>query len=111
MKFNTDPVNFYGTVRDVHDTQPILNQLFDLLGADTVVGHAKDLALQDFLVVHIQEVVIGSGVLDYGLFLQRFQVICPDAYLLIEHLPDEKVPLARQALLQKAREAGVELIW
>jgi len=111
LKFNTDPVNFYGTVRDVHDTRPVLNQLFDLLGADTVVGHAKDLALQDSLVVHIQEVVIGSGTLDYALFLQRFQAICPDAYLLIEHLPDEKVPLARQALLQKASEAGVELIW
>ncbi len=111
LKFNTDPVNFYGTVRDVHDTRPILNQLFDLLGADTVVGHAKDLALQDSLVVHIQEVVIGSGNLDYDLFLKRFQAFCPDAYLLIEHLPDEKVPLARQALLQKAREAGVELIW
>ncbi len=41
----------------------------------------------------------------------HFQAFCPDAYLLIEHLPDEKVPLARQALLQKASEAGVEMIW
>jgi len=109
LKFNTDPVNFYGSVRDVHDTRPVLNQLFDLLGADTVVGHAKDLALQDSLVVHIQEVIIGSGTLDYDLFLKRFQAYCPDAYLLIEHLPDEKVPLARQALLQKAGEVGVKI--
>jgi sugar phosphate isomerase/epimerase len=111
LKFNTDPVNFIGTVRDVHDSRPILTQLFDLLGADTVVGHAKDLALQDSLVVHIDEVVIGSGTLDYTLFLRQFQACCPDCYLLIEHLPDEKVHLARTALLQKAGEIGVKISW
>jgi sugar phosphate isomerase/epimerase len=111
LKFNTDPVNFIGAVRDVHDTRPVLNQLFDLLGADTVVAHAKDLALQDSLVVHIDEVVIGAGTLDYGLFLRRFEEICPDAYILIEHLPDEKVPLARQALLKKAEEIGINISW
>jgi sugar phosphate isomerase/epimerase len=109
LKFNTDPVNFIGTVKDVHNTSIVLNQLFDLLGNDTVAGHAKDLTLLDSLVVHIDEVVIGNGTLDYDLFLTRFQKYCPDKYLLIEHLPDEKVGLARQALVKQAKNIGIPL--
>jgi sugar phosphate isomerase/epimerase len=109
LKFNMDPVNFIGTVRDVHNTSIILNQLFDLLGKDTVAGHAKDLVLLDELVVHISEVIIGNGSLDYNIFLTQFQHYCPFGYLLIEHLPDEKIPLARQGLLKKAFEIGVPL--
>ena len=107
LKFNTDPVNFIGTVKDVHDTRPILNQLFDLLGQDTVAGHAKDLTLLDNLVVHIEEVLLGTGTLNYELFLNRFQAFCPNCYLLVEHLPDDKLPLARNALVEKALALGI----
>ncbi len=111
LKFNTDPVNFTGTVGDVHDTRRILNELFDLLGAETIAAHAKDCALGDDLVVHIQEVLIGSGTMDYNLFLRRFQECSPDGWIEIEHLPDEKIPLARRALVKKAEEAGVPLVY
>jgi sugar phosphate isomerase/epimerase len=111
LKFNIDPVNFMGSVSDVHDTNRILNELFDLLGAQTIAGHAKDCTLGDDLVLHIHEVVLGTGTMDYGLFLRRFQECCPDGYLEIEHLPDDKIPQARQALVKKAEEAGVPLIW
>jgi sugar phosphate isomerase/epimerase len=107
LKFNTDPVNFYGSVRDVHDTRPILNELFDLLGKDTVAAHFKDLALKDELVLHISEVVIGQGTLDYDLFLRRMQAECPHAYGLIEHLPDDKIPSARAGLMSAADKAGI----
>jgi sugar phosphate isomerase/epimerase len=110
LKFNIDPVNFIGSVRDVHDTSRILNELFDLLGSDTVAGHAKDLAIRDALVLHIDEVVIGTGVLNYELFLGRFEASCPNGYILIEHLPDERVPIARQALIQKALAARIPLL-
>jgi sugar phosphate isomerase/epimerase len=107
LKFNTDPVNFIGSVRDVHDTRSILNELFDLLAKDTVAAHFKDVALEDHLVLHIAEVVIGQGTLDYGLFLSRLQAECPNVYGMIEHLPDEKIPLARQGLLAAADKAGI----
>jgi sugar phosphate isomerase/epimerase len=111
LKFNTDPVNFIGTVKDVHDTRQILNQLFDMVGPDTVAGHAKDVTILDALVVHIEEVLIGNGTLDYSLFLTRFQEFNPDGYLMVEHLPDEKVPLARKALVEKAQAIGIPLIF
>ena len=107
LKFNVDPVNFIGTVRDVHDTRRVLNELYDLLGAETVAAHAKDCRLGDALVVHIEEVVPGDGTLDMGLFLRRFAACCPGGYVLIEHLPDEKVPAARKAVCRAAEQAGL----
>ena len=107
LKFNIDPVNFYGSVGAVHDTRPVLNELFDLLGKDTVAAHFKDLALEDELVLHIAEVVIGQGRLDYDLFLRRMQAECPHAYGLIEHLPEEKIPSARAGLMAAADRAGI----
>ena len=109
LTFNTDPVNFIGSVSDAHDTRPVLNQLFDLLGPVTTVGHAKDLRLEDQLVLHIQECLLGTGTLDYALFLRRFHDCCPNGYLLIEHLPNEQVPLARVALLKYAEREGIVL--
>jgi sugar phosphate isomerase/epimerase len=107
LKFNVDPVNFIGTVRDVHDTRRVLNELYDLLGVETVAAHAKDCRLGDALVVHIEEVVPGDGTLDMGLFLRRFAACCPGGYVLIEHLPDEKVPAARKAVCRAAEQAGL----
>jgi sugar phosphate isomerase/epimerase len=109
LKFNVDPVNFVGTVRDVHDTRRVLDELFDLLGPDTIVAHVKDCRLGDALVVHIEEVVPGDGVLDLARFLRRFEACCSTGYALIEHLPDEKVPRARAAVLAVAAQAGLVL--
>jgi sugar phosphate isomerase/epimerase len=107
LKFNTDPVNFVGAVRDAHDTRRVINELFDTLGPATVAGHVKDCRLGDRLVVHIEEVVPGDGTLDLGLFLRRFQACCPGGYLLIEHLPDEKIPRARAAVCRAADIVGL----
>lgn len=109
LRFNLDPVNFIGTVRDVHDTSRILNALFDQLGSRTVATHAKDCALRDALVVHIDEVIPGQGTLDYALYLRRFAQICPDGYVFIEHLPPESVPAARAFVTAEAARLGLHL--
>ena len=109
LKFNVDAVNFIGTVRGAHNTRPVLKELFDLLGKDTVAAHMKDLSLQNDMVVNIKEVVIGTGSLDQEYYLQLLQQYCPEAYCLIEHLPEEKVPQARTALLKSAEKAGIVL--
>jgi len=109
MKFNTDPVNYIGSAAGAYDTRRVLNDLFDLLGKDTIVAHAKDVAIMDAHVLHINEVLLGTGTLNYGIFLRRFQECAPDGWFQIEHLPDEKVPAAREALLREAEKAGIEL--
>jgi sugar phosphate isomerase/epimerase len=107
LKFSMDPVNFTGTVADVHDTRRVLNALFDALARETAILHAKDCALQDGHVVHIDEVLLGTGTMDYGLLLTRLSQEAPNAYVLIEHLPDEQVPLARKAIGAAAQKVGL----
>jgi sugar phosphate isomerase/epimerase len=109
LMVNMDPVNFIGSVRDVHDTRRVLTELFDLLGEAIIAAHLKDCALEDRLVLHIAEVLPGLGTLDYGLLLTRMQALKPDVYALIEHLPDEKVPQARENVVSMAQQYGVEL--
>jgi sugar phosphate isomerase/epimerase len=80
-----------------------------LLGDVTVAAHLKDLNLRDALVLHIDEVVIGEGTLDYDRLLRQLQQINPDMYGLIEHLPDAAIPQARAGLMRAAEKAGIAL--
>lgn len=107
LKFNTDPANFIGSVRAAHDTRPTLEELHRLLGPVTAAGHAKDVRLGPEMVLSIRECLLGTGSLDYAAFLGYFQADCPDGFLLVEHLPDEQVPLARANLLRLAQAAGI----
>ncbi|MCS7060201.1 MAG: sugar phosphate isomerase/epimerase [Anaerolineae bacterium] len=109
LKFNMDPVNFVGTVRDVHDTTRVINSLFDMLGKDMVALHAKDCAIQDAHVVHIVEVPPCTGTMNYELLMRRWVEWCPEGYFIIEHLPDEQVPAALQAIRRKADALGIPL--
>jgi sugar phosphate isomerase/epimerase len=109
LKFNLDMVNFIGTVMDVHDTSRVINEVFDLLGSSIVAAHVKDCALEDELVVHIKEVVMGTGTMNQGLILSRMAESCPDIYCLVEHLPDELVPQARAAFYAAAQDLGIKL--
>ena len=107
LKFNTDPANFIGSVRAAHDTRPTLEDLHRRLGPVTAAGHAKDVRLGPEMVLSIRECLLGTGTLDYGMFLRHFAQDCPDGFLLIEHLPDEQVAQARANLLRLADDAGI----
>jgi sugar phosphate isomerase/epimerase len=111
LKVNLDPVNFIGCVKDVHNPRPVLVRLFDCLGPYAIAAHAKDCAIEDELVLHIQEVVIGTGSMDYPYFLERFNQFCPDGFVLIEHLPDDKALLARDALMSVVQKHQLPLYW
>ena len=103
-----DPVNFVGSVPEAFSTTELIDYLFDVLGCYTICGHAKDLFLQDRLVLHVEETVIGQGIVDNARYLQRSEEACPCGYVQIEHLPDDQIPAARKALYEIGIEAGVE---
>ena len=65
--------------------------------------------MRDGFVSHIDEEVPGEGDLDLGYLLQKWQVLGPEAYMLLEHLPNEKYPLAAKNAHRIAAEAGVEI--
>jgi sugar phosphate isomerase/epimerase len=109
LKFNCDPVNFVSNVQDVYHSRRVIDSLFEALGSLTWTVHAKDMTIEDRHVIHISEVVIGRGYMDMGYCLQRFQAVRPGGYVLIEHLPDDQIPEARDSLLQAAERAGI--VW
>jgi len=52
-------------------------------------------------------VVMGRGHMDLGYMLQRFQAVRPEGYVIVEHLPDNLIPEARDALLAAGAAAGI----
>jgi sugar phosphate isomerase/epimerase len=108
LGFNADPVNFVGTLADAYNSRAFLDHMFDVLGPVTVAAHAKDVAVADRLVLHIDETVPGRGLLDLAHFLRRFEQACPEGWVLIEHLRAADIPEARDAFLRAADEAGLE---
>ncbi len=109
LKFNYDPVNFTGTVKQVHDTRIILKQLKEWMGPFTIVAHAKDCALGDALVVHIHEVVPGTGTMNYEMFMKDFQELAPDGFFIIEHLPADEALQAQKNVVALAKRYNVPL--
>ncbi|MEX1018863.1 MAG: sugar phosphate isomerase/epimerase family protein [Litorilinea sp.] len=107
LKFNVDPVNFVRGLHDVYDSRPLLDELYDTLGDVAWVVHAKDVDVEDRLVMHIAEVVIGRGRMDVGYYMQRFEAIKPEGYFIIEHLPDDLIPEARDSVLATAEKLGI----
>lgn len=110
LMFNMDPVNFVGSVEQAYDTTALLNDFYDLLPDRILGAHAKDFTLLDRLLPHFEESIIGQpeSQLDQEAFLLGMQRVCPDAHILIEHLPDDKVPLAAEGLRKEAVAAGIK---
>jgi len=108
LRFNADPVNLIGTLDQAYQNTLLIDELFDKLGEAVVCAHAKDLTVGERLVLHLDECIPGQGLLDQETFLRRFNACCPGGAVLIEHLPVERVPEARRALLEFASRAGLQ---
>jgi sugar phosphate isomerase/epimerase len=60
-----DPVNLIMTPRVYFDNGTLIRECFDKLGQWVVSCHAKDIKLHHQAALHLDEVQIGDGVLDY----------------------------------------------
>lgn len=109
LKLNLDPCNFVGDLQTAFNLPPMLNRLFDLLSPYIATVHLKDFMLEDRLVVHITETVLGTGLMDFDTILRRLHEVNPDAYGVIEHLPIGLIPLAKRNLTQKIKDLGLPL--
>jgi sugar phosphate isomerase/epimerase len=107
MRFNMDAVNFVGNLADAYDTTSFLNRIFDMLGRYVVCGHIKDVRVDEDLILHISECAPGDGIMDLATYLRRFEAVCPDGFILIEHLPDAEVPRAKRAVDAALAQAGL----
>lgn len=109
LKFNMDPVNFIGSIEAAYGNTDLLNEFYELLPDRILGAHAKDFTLIDGLLPRFEETIIGQpeSMLDQATFLHGMERVCPDAHILIEHLPDDKVPLAAEGLKREAEQAGI----
>lgn len=80
-----DPVNIINSPRRYYDNGVLLKECFLKLGPFIKSCHAKDIRLRNDLTVHLDEVLLGTGGLDYRIFLSELSKF-KDVPLMLEHL-------------------------
>ena len=104
-----DYVNHFQSWEQACSSTARINHIFDLMGPIAAIAHLKDLATVDGFVVHLDEAAPGEGCLDLATVVRRWQALRPDGYLLVEHLPDERIPGAVANAQRIAAAAGVPI--
>jgi sugar phosphate isomerase/epimerase len=102
-----DPVNLINCPARYYRNAEFLRECFSRLGPWIVSCHGKDILMRDQLTVHLDEVRPGLGVLDYKVFLQELSRLPRDVPLILEHLPQEEYPAAREYMLEVAAGIGL----
>ena len=107
---NYDPANITEP-RWLYETGAQIREAFDRIGDRIVNAHAKDVVAREVpLVVHLDEVPAGEGVLDYATFLNCLSRIPGQTCLVIEHLSDYgEITEVKRFLETTAHQEG--LIW
>ena len=97
LKLVMDPCNYFRK-EELSRMDPMLEEMFRLLGKQIVLAHAKDVkASADGTDLPAS----GMGVLDYPLYLRLLASLNRDLYLVVEHLTLEDVPRARDYVLSQ----------
>ena len=104
-----DYVNHFQSLQQAYASTARINHIFDLMGPVAAIAHCKDLLPADGFVAHLNEAAPGDGCLDLATALRRWQALRPDGYLLVEHLPDERIPGAVANTQRIAAAAGVPI--
>jgi sugar phosphate isomerase/epimerase len=102
-----DPVNMINSPARYYDNAGFLRDCFSRLGPWIVSCHAKDIQMRDRLTVHLDEVRPGLGALDYKVYLRELSRLPGDVPLLLEHLPQEEYPAARNYVIGVAEQIGL----
>lgn len=103
-----DPVNLICSPQRYYSNGELLRECFRLFGAHIKSCHAKDIGLSGKLTVHLDEVRIGTGRLDYHVYLTELNQLDADVPLMLEHLPSaSEYDLAAAHVRRVAAEVGV----
>lgn len=105
-----DPTNLVNSPQRFFFNASLIRECFAKLGPYIKSCHAKDVALSDKHLVHIDEVRPGLGRLDYAVFLRELDKLDPDTPLMLEHLPDEReYALAVEYIRSAAKNVGATI--
>ena len=96
-------------IRDrAYNTKEFLEDFFTLLGEYTLGAHLKDFKIIDTLLLRFEEEFLGSGMMDQVYFLKRMNEICPDAHILVEHIPRDKFEPSFHETIKYSNDAGIK---
>jgi sugar phosphate isomerase/epimerase len=85
MGVHLDPVNMINSPGRYYNSGSFIKECFSKLGPHIKNCHAKDILLDNKLTVHLDEVLLGTGGLDYKVFLNELSRL-KDIPLMLEHL-------------------------
>ena len=85
LAVHLDPVNMINSPRRYYSNGAFIKECFTKLGPYIKSCHAKDILLRTELTVHLDEVLLGTGGLDYRIFLSELSKL-KDVPLMLEHL-------------------------
>ena len=105
-----DFVNHFQSLAQVYHSTERLNHIFDVMGPISTVAHIKDISVEPGFVIHMNEEVPGAGELDLVTAVRRWEALHPGGYMLVEHLPEDKIPTAVANVRRIAAEAGVDIV-
>jgi len=97
LKLVMDPCNYFRKA-DLAQMQAMLKDIFQRVGKQTVLAHAKDVKAA----TNVDDTELpasGKGVLDYPLYLRLLAQLDREIYLAVEHLTLPEVPAARDYIL------------
>lgn len=109
LTFNLDPVNFIGSIWDAWRPNAVFDRLLDGARGRITTAHWKDFTVQEELVLHIEEVTPGRGIVDHARWLKRLNAAQPQAWVLLEHLTLDQLAPAKDAVDRAM--AGAGLAW
>jgi sugar phosphate isomerase/epimerase len=107
FRVHLDPVNLINCPSRYYHNTDLLRECFSKLGSWIVSCHGKDILMREELTVHLEETRPGLGGLDYRTFLRELARLPGDVPLLLEHLPQEEYPAAREYVIGVAAEVGL----
>lgn len=104
-----DICNNMDSPRRFYNNTAYIKHTFDLLGKEIVSLHLKDIALKaDSLTVAFEEVLLGTGGMDYVTLMQEISKLPADTPAILEHLhTEEQYDMAAKAATEFALEAGL----
>jgi sugar phosphate isomerase/epimerase len=103
-----DPVNMINSPRRYYGNGAFIKECFSKLGRYIKNCHAKDILLRSDLTVHLDEVLLGTGGLDYKIYLSELSKL-KDVPLMLEHLKTkEEYDQAAANVRKTAASVGVK---
>jgi sugar phosphate isomerase/epimerase len=108
LAVHLDPVNMINSPGRYYNNGAFIKECFDKLGPYIKNCHAKDIFLSSNLTVHLDEVLLGTGGLDYKVFLTELGKL-KNVPLMLEHLKmSEEYDQAAANVRKTAASIGIK---